>query len=197
MRKALFICLAVCSVYSPVTGQEGTAEPVETIGIHFIFNDFATALDIRSSSLSTVLNNNRFGKLKNMSQGLALSYSKGLSKYFDFTSMLAGSFLAYPMPGKESESGGQSLLLEGDASIRGRMFTNNYWVVPYLQLGAGISYYKGYWGTFIPAGVGLQINFFDEAYLLINSQYRIAVSETANYHFVYSIGLVGNIGGRD
>ncbi len=197
MRKALFICLAISWLYSSALAQQPATEKTKTIGIHFIFNDFATALDIRSSSLATVLNNKRFGKLKDMSQGLALSYSNQLSKYFDFTSMLAGSFLSYPIPGKENESGSESLLLEADASVRGRMFTNNYWVVPYLQIGAGASYYKGYWGAFIPAGVGLQINFFDEAYLLINSQYRIAVSETANYHFVHSIGLVGNIGGSD
>lgn len=197
MRKALIVCLA-CWLYSSVSAQKSDVDTKETIGIHFIFNDFATALDIRNTSLASVLNNKRFGKLKDMSQGLALSYSKGLSKYFDFTSMFAGSVRAYPIPGKEDEGGGgESLLLEADASVRGRMFTNNYWVVPYLQIGAGASYYKGYWGAFIPAGVGLQINFFDEAYLLINSQYRIAVSETANYHFVHSIGLVGNIGKSD
>ena len=192
MRRAFATGLALFSVLSTVSPQDSSFKRVETIGIHFVFNDFATALDIRSSSLATVLNNRRFGKMKNMSQGLALSYSRGLSKYFDFTSMLVGSFLSYPIPGKEQ--GGQSLLLEVDASVRGRMFTNNYWVVPYLQSGVGFSYYKGYWGAFIPAGVGLQINFFDEAYLLINSQYRIAVTETANYHFVHSIGLVGSIG---
>lgn len=196
MKNALALCLALFFVHQSVTAQENSYQPTETMGIHFIFNDFATALDIRSSSLATVLNNKRFGKLKDMSQGLALSYSRGLSKYFDFTSMLAGSFLSYPIPGKEDQ-GSQSLLLEADVSLRGKMFTDQYWVVPYLQLGTGFSRYKGYWGAFIPAGVGLQINFFDEAYLLINSQYRIAVTENANYHFVHSIGLVGNIGGKD
>lgn len=196
MKKALALCLALYSVLLAARSQDKSFQPIETIGIHFIFNDFATALDIRSSSLATVLNNRRFGKLKDMSQGLALSYSKGLSKYFDFTSMLAGSFLSYPIPGKEDQ-GTQSLLLEADASLRGKMFTDQYWVVPYLQVGVGFSRYKGYWGAFIPVGVGLQINFFDEAYLLINSQYRVAVTETANYHFVHSVGLVGNIGRKD
>jgi OmpA-OmpF porin, OOP family len=33
-----------------------------------------------------------------------------------------------------------------------------------------------------------------EAYLLINAQYRVPITETTNYHFWYSIGLAGNIG---
>jgi len=75
------------------------------------------------------------------------------------------------------------------------MFSNQYWVSPYLQLGVGISKFQGYWGAFIPAGVGLQVNLFDEAFLLINSQYRVPVTEnTANYHFFHSIGLAGIIG---
>jgi len=180
-----------------VAAQTPSYKQPATVGIHFIFNDFATAAEIRNSSLSTVLNNKRFGKLKNMPQGLALTYGKGISDHFDFVSMLAGSFLKYPIPGREDQQSTESLLFEGDVSIRGKMFSDHYWFVPFLQLGAGISQYKGYWGTYIPAGVGIQINFFDEAYLVVNSQYRIAVSESASYHFVHSIGLVGNIGKRD
>ena len=91
-------------------------------------------------------------------------------------------------------TGNEHLLLELDASIKGKMLPDKYWFVPYVQIGAGVSKYADYWGTFIPAGVGVQINFFGEAYLMINSQYRIAVTESASYHFVHSIGLVGNIG---
>ncbi len=196
MKKSLVGFILLNCVYSSISAQTSSYKQPATVGIHFLFNDFATAADIRSSSLSTVLNNKRFGKLKDMSQGLAISYGKGISDNFDFVSMLAGSFLKYPVPGREQESA-EALLFEGDVSIRGKMFSDQYWFVPFLQLGAGISRYKGYWGTYIPAGVGIQINFFDEAYLVINSQYRIAVSESASYHFIHSIGLVGNIGRRE
>jgi hypothetical protein len=54
--------------------------------------------------------------------------------------------------------------------------------------------YGPYFGAFIPAGAGLQINFYDEAYLLLNAQYRIPITETANYHFYYILGIAGNIG---
>lgn len=166
------------------------------MGIHFLFNDFNTATAIRESSLSSVLKDHRFGKLGDMSQGLALSFGKGISETFDFYSTLAGSFLSYPLANKPA-SGSDFLLLEADASIRGKMLSDRYFFVPYVQAGVGVSKYKGYWGTFLPVGVGLQLNFFDEAFLQINSQYRLGITESTSYHFVHSIGLVGNIGGKE
>lgn len=167
-----------------------------TIGIHFVFNDFATASAIRESSLSSVLNSGNFAKFSDMQQGFALSGSNGINDHFDVVGMLAGSFLDYPIPDLDNESN-QGLLFEGDVSIRGKMLSDRYWFSPYMQLGAGVFKYKGYWGTYIPIGIGVQVNFFDEAYILINSQYRVAVTETTRHHFFYSIGLIGNIGRRD
>lgn len=165
-----------------------------TVGVHFFFNDFYSAANVRASSLSSALRNKQFGKIKEMTPGLALNYIHGLTPSFDVTAMLGGSFLDYPL-----EEGGilgeNGLLLELDASIRGKMFSNKYWISPYVQLGVGVSKFKGYWGAYIPAGVGLQLNLFDEAFLMINSQYRVPVIEnTTNYHFFHSIGLAGIIG---
>lgn len=164
------------------------------LSIQFLLHDFQTATRIRNSSLSSVLSNKQFGKIKDMSPGLAISYSDGLSNNFDFLVTLAGSFLDYPRENSSSSSGGDKFLLEADASVRGKMFSNKYWFTPYLQAGLGASKYKGYYGAFLPLGAGIQLNFFDEAFLLINAQYRVPVTETASYHFYYSIGLAGNIG---
>lgn len=196
MIKVLTLLFALAAGNLMAHSQQKSYRQPSSIGIHFLFNDFATAAAIRNSSLSSVLKDKKFGKLKDMSQGLALSYGQGISETVDFYTTLAGSFLAYPFEGRQP-SGSDFLLLEGDASIRGKLLSDKYWFVPYLQIGVGISKYKGYWGTFIPAGLGIQINFFGEAYLQINSQYRIAVTESSSYHFVHSIGLVGNIGKRE
>lgn len=195
MKKFIFISFTLTLVHVTLSGQEKSYKQPATLGIHFIFNDFATAQLIRSSSLSAVLKDGRFGDLKDMAQGLGLSYGKGISETFDFSSTITGSFLSYPFQDKP-EPGSDYLLLEADASIRGKLLSDKYWFVPYIQTGVGISKYQGYWGAFIPAGVGIQISFFGEAYLQINSQYRIAVTESTNYHFIHSIGLVGNIGRR-
>jgi outer membrane protein OmpA-like peptidoglycan-associated protein len=74
------------------------------------------------------------------------------------------------------------------------MLSDKYWLSPYLSAGVGATKYKSTFGAFLPAGVGLQLNFFDEAFLLINSQYRIPITENNAYHFYHSIGIAGNIG---
>jgi hypothetical protein len=58
-------------------------------------------------------------------------------------------------------------------------------------MGAGISKYKSYWGAFLPAGTGFQINLFEEAYFMFNAQYRIGITNTVSDHFFYSIGIAG------
>ena len=193
MARKFTLLIVLVYLCTTIRAQDKSYKQPVTLGIHFIFNDFSTATAIRQSSLSSVLKDKRFGKLKDMSQGLALSFGMGVSETFDFYSTVAGSFLSYPFENKP-ESASENLLIEGDACIRGKMLSDRYFFVPYLQVGVGLSKYKGYWGAFIPAGAGLQFNFFDEAFLQINSQYRIAVTESSNYHFVHSIGLVGNIG---
>jgi hypothetical protein len=75
------------------------------------------------------------------------------------------------------------------------LLTEKYWLTPYASLGAGLSRYGSYYGALIPVGLGLKLNLFDEAHFFINSQYRIPVTtNTANYHFLHSIGIAGVIG---
>lgn len=165
-----------------------------TFGIHFLYHDFTSAANIRATSLSEVLRNNKFGCIKDMHPGLALNYIKGLSPTYDLSATLAGSFLDYPFK-DDPLSGKKSLLLEGDMSIRGKMFDNDHWVSPYLQAGVGISKYKGHWGALLPVGIGLQVNPASELHVLINAQYRFPVTTaTVNHHFYYSIGIAGVIG---
>jgi OOP family OmpA-OmpF porin len=195
MKKISGMVLALLLWHTIAFCQDDDHIQNPTFGVHFIFNDFKSAQAIRSTSLGAALRNKQFGKIKEMSPGLAINYIHGLSPSFDFTGTLAGSILDYPFK-DGSTTGKDNLLLELDASIRGKMFSNKYVVSPYFQIGVGGSKYKGYWGAFIPAGLGLQVNLFDEAFLLINSQYRISITERTSNHFFYSIGLAGVIGKR-
>ena len=194
MKKILASVMAIYSLL--ITGQCQTIAPVRqsAIGISFTLTDFLTAQRIRSTSLTSVLNDKAWAKIKEMSTGLALSYYKGLMPKIDFAATFNGTFLDYPFPDKP-ESGSDSFLGELDASAQFKLVNENYWFIPYADLGVGASVYKSYFGAFLPVGVGFRINFYDEAGINFNSQYRIPVSpETANYHFFHNIGIYGIIG---
>jgi OOP family OmpA-OmpF porin len=184
-------CLLISVLSYGQSGTEYKKDPA--IGVHFFLNDYKSAAKVRASSMNSVLINKQFGKVKEMTAGLALNYLKGLNNHLDFSVTGAGSFVSYELrnnPGSAKDR----FLLEVDASVIGKLMSDKYWLSPYVQTGVGGLIYGVYYGAFIPAGVGLQVNFYDEAFLLMNAQYRIPITETANYHFYYSLGIAGNIG---
>lgn len=179
--------------------QETSTEPSyirkPSLGISFFFNDYQTPARIRASTLSSVLANKQNAKLKDMSPGIAISYFKGIHSHVDFAATIAGSFVDYAV--NELSGSKDRFLLEADASLDLKLLSEKYWVSPYLSVGAGISKYGVYYGTFIPVGWGLKLNIFDEAHIFINSQYRIPVTTgTANYHFMHGFGIAGIIGNK-
>jgi OmpA-OmpF porin, OOP family len=194
MKKVLGILFILISFNTQLLAQDEIRPPA--IGISLTMHDFTTAQRIRSTSLATVFRDKRWADLKEMSPGIAVTYFKGLKKHIDFAGTLSGSFVDYPLPGKPTGTG-DNFLLEVDASVNLKMFSEKYWFTPYLNVGVGASKYKSYWGAFLPLGGGIKVNFFDEASLFINTQYRVPVTnETTNYHFMSSIGISGVIGNK-
>jgi OOP family OmpA-OmpF porin len=195
MRKATCLLLVTVLLLSTnLFSQKRNYIQDPTLGISFSLFDFPTAQYIEATSLRQTFRDKQFFRLKEMKPGLGISYMEGLSNHFDAMVSLAGVFLDYPMEGRPV-TGTDYFLLELDASLKAKLLSNRYWLSPYLQLGAGVSKYKGYYGAYIPAGAGLQINLFDEAFILINSQYRIpVVNSTTTAHFYNSLGIAGRIG---
>lgn len=192
MKKLLFALLATTGCLQMSFAQDKYIK-APALGIQFFFNDFKAADYIKSNGLSIALRDKQLGKFKQMSPGLAVNFLTGLSSHFDMSANLAGSFLDYPIPNHAAFSS-DNLLLEGDVSFQAKMFTDRYVFSPYLLAGIGASKYKGYYGAYMPLGAGLQVNLFEEAFLLINTQYRVAVSDNVANHLYHSIGFAGSIG---
>ena len=193
MKKLLFSVYMMFFAVA-VNAQQANYTKRPAIGIHFFLNDFKTPAQIRTSSLNSVLTNKSWAKPRDMAPGLAITYMKGMNNYIDVQARLGASFLDLPVTGRPPFNS-DYLLLEADASVHFKMLPDKYYVTPYISAGIGASNYKsGFYGAFLPVGMGLQVNFFDDAFLLINSQYRIPVSGSNNYHIFNSIGIAGNIG---
>ncbi|WP_301924506.1 OmpA family protein [Ferruginibacter sp.] len=170
-------------------GQKGYVRN-PSFAIHYFSDDFQTASEIRTTGLATALKNYSVsGRLKS---GLGFSYIQGISEHADFVVTGSGAFLDYPVPDKQP-LGYESFLMEVAATVNVKLLTDKYFVSPFLTAGVGASMYRGYYGAFIPLGVGLQFNFSDDIFVLVNSQYRVPVTEEVNYHFYHSIGIGANL----
>lgn len=189
--KKIFLSFLAIGLFVCAFGQsEWRKRPA--LGIHFTLTDFKTAADIRANGLSSVIRSKQYHKTNRMTAGLAVSYLEGLGDHIDFVGSLNCTFVDYPIPNVPSFNSNNPLL-EVVATGNLKMFTDKAFINPFITLGVGASKYKGYYGAFIPMGVGMQFRIWDDAFLLMNSQYRVQVTENTNYHFYHSIGIAGNI----
>jgi OOP family OmpA-OmpF porin len=182
--------LFLCSLKTKAQADEYTKNPA--IGISYCLFNFKSADYIRKNSLSAAFKDGQVFNSANMISGLAISYLNGIRPHFDFSVSLAGTFTDYTLY-NGTKLGTGVLLMEGDVTIIGKMFTDKHLVSPYFVAGLGLSGYSNYYGLLIPVGLGAQLNFSNIAYLLLNAEYKVGVTANVNSHFYFSIGVAGNI----
>lgn len=187
--KQLFLLLLAVNCLLGVNGQTNDLKKRPSFGFQFSFIDFQTASDIRSNGLSNVLIAKKWYKTDRMKPALTLNYMQGISNNLDFMGRLTSSFVSYPLRNSTNISSGESFYIEADANINLKLLPDNYWVVPYLQAGAGIAKERSQWLAYMPLGLGLQVNLFDEVFIHLNSNYRLPVTSQANYSFLHSFGI--------
>jgi OmpA-OmpF porin, OOP family len=188
--KRLFLVLISCGCLLTVFGQQQYKKG-HALGISFFLSDFNTAADIRTNGIVSALKGNEFFKLSKMNPGFAVNYLSGLSNHVDFAASLGGSFLNYA--NTNIPSNGTNFLSEVTAGLNLKLLTDHYWVTPFIDLGVGASKFRKYFSAFTPVGLGLQVNISDQVFVLLNSQYRIPVTEYASNHFYNSFTVAGNI----
>ena len=100
MKKLLASGIALSGLLVTAHGQ--TIAPVRqsAIGISYTLTDFITAQRIRSTSLTSVLNDKAVAKVSEMAAGLAISYYKGLKPKIDLAVTFNGTFVEVPFPDK-------------------------------------------------------------------------------------------------
>ncbi len=185
MKKILLAFIGLGLFVSSFGQGEYKKRP--SFGIHFFLNDFNTAQSIRNTGLANTLNTKVWHKTNKMSAGMAISYLQGLNNNLDFVGTLSGSFLNYP--NAKTPTTDPRLLLEGAATLNLKLLSDKYILNPFLTAGIGGSKFGGYYAAFMPFGIGVQVKVVDEVYLMLNSQYRVPVTENASYHFYHSVGV--------
>jgi len=196
MQKVFLMGVMTCLLVYPGQGRSQSLYPYKkdpAIGIHFSLYDFNSAMLIQQMGFSKTLQTGSFTNIGDMQPGLSLSFLDGLTNHLDYLIHYTGSFVDYPFPNTPGY-GNEYLFSALDASLQLKLLSDKYWVTPFLSAGIGTFAYKGNYGAYMPLGVGLQVNFFNEAFLLINVQYQAGVSENCASALFYSLGVAGSIG---
>jgi outer membrane protein OmpA-like peptidoglycan-associated protein len=196
MKKWINLLVFLLVGFSASSQEKNPDKKGHAIGFHFTLHDFQTGQDLKNLGLSEVLNKGEWNEIKHMSPGFALSYLKGMTDNIDFMGRLGFASLV-DMPIKSRQGRGDGLthpLVESDVNLNFKLTSDKYWVSPYISLGAGASTWNGYWAAYFPAGLGLQVNFYDKAYLILQSQYRLPLTSNNANHLFYSLGFAATIG---
>ena len=180
MKPADLFIIFLCTVSVSIQAQPTEFIKTSAVGVHISFFDFTGA-----DSLSA------FGKYAKT--GLSLNFQNTITEHWSYSVTVAGSFPDFNDKKNRSSSGAKQLLLEADGSLQRKLLSSNNRFQPYVQAGIGISNYNRYYGIFIPAGLGCQVSVTRDVFLLINSQYRLPVTNTQSQHFYHSIGIAGTI----
>lgn len=193
MKKcALLLVCAISSLLALAQKEQYKKPP--TLGIMVGFYDFKSPQIIAASSFSTVLKDKNWAKVKNMGPALGLRYIQGFTNHIDVSASLWMSSVDYFWRDKNEYSGVNGLLTELDASGMFKLLSDKYFLTPYATAGVGISAYQSKLDAFMPVGLGLQFKLSDEAFLFVDTQSRMAVTERASKHFVYSLSFANTIG---
>ncbi|MBS4042218.1 MAG: OmpA family protein [Chitinophagaceae bacterium] len=162
-----------------------------SLGVNFLMKDFKTPAAIKATSLSNVLNDKKWTPLKEMAPGLALTYIEGLNNNIDFMAGMNLTFVDYPFkPNTATRTGQDKLLVELDANLNFKLLTDNYFVVPYISTGLGISMFDlKHFAAYFPVGAGLQFNLGSESFLNIQFRNNVGVTDLATNNFNYTLGF--------
>ncbi len=166
-------------------------------GLHYNMQDFNAPLGIKDPITGKV-----YSSFRDMTKGFSLSFWKGLTPRLDVAVKANASFRDYRAIRtgltQKTEMG-----LELEPTLNLRAFPDAALINPFLTVGAGAGYYTDKIGFYVPAGLGVQVNFNSQTYMFLQAQYRWDLTKkdpkygnkkVTGDNLFYSIGFAQNIG---
>jgi len=158
-------------------------------GIHFNAIDFKTPETFKNASTER-----EFSGLKDMDFGFSVSYWQGLTSKIDLALKFNAMLHDYAADRIESTTDTEAGL-ELEPTLNIRPIKDNNLLSPFLTVGVGGGYYTGEFGAYVPAGVGIQVNFNSVTYLMLQANYRFTLTkDDLKDHILYSLGIAQNFG---
>ncbi len=129
--------------------------------------------------------------------GFSAMYWQGLSKRFDLSVRYNGIF-SNKINNDFITSDKNRMSSEFEISLHVKALRNEKAINPFLSAGVGIgNYKKDSWKRYELAGGGLQFNFKNEFYFLVQANYRYSLdTDELPHNMFYSVGLTRSIYSR-
>jgi OmpA-OmpF porin, OOP family len=185
-----FLVVATFASAQMIDSKYSSAKKGSLVGIHFNALDLATAVTLKSSA-----GNRTFSKIQDMDYGFGISYWRGLTKTIDFSARAGLLFHDYAAEDRgELNQTDKEIGIELEPTLNFRPYGDNSLIAPFLTAGVGGGMYSGKFGAYLPAGVGVQLNLRSTSYVLLQAQYRFALTkDVIKDNLFYSVGVAQSI----
>ena len=195
MKQKFILLLSFCIVVAVASAQTmnskySSSKKGDLLGIHL------NALDIKTPvTLKSTAGNRTFTKIQDMDFGFSLSYWKGLTNTIDFSTRAGLIFHDYAAEDRNQLGNDeQQVGVELEPTLNFRPYGDNALLAPFLTAGVGGGFYSGKLGAYLPAGLGIQVNLQSTTYILVQTQYRFALTkDVLKDNIFYSLGIAQNI----
>ena len=194
MKQKLTLILALSllatSAFSQKSKKMGNGDKKGPLfGLHYNMADFNAPLGIKDP-----LKSSGYSRFNDMTKGFSLSYWKGIHSKVDFSVKVNASFRDYRAI-RTGLTQKTEIGLELEPSINIRPFDDAALLNPFLTVGVGGGWYTDKIGAYVPAGLGLQVNFNSITYVFVQAQYRWTLTkDVLGDNLFYSVGVAQNIG---
>ena len=194
LKIALLLCLSTTFVYGQKKASIESNKSEKKQGMLSFsvnYSDYGFVKAVSDSSISYAFNRKGLFKSGNSSFGFGVSYWKGLGSHFDFSGNFAGTFSNFPALYVKGDSIGKaSFTPQLDMLLHAKAFKENRVINPFLTAGVGAGYFGKQLVVYAPVGVGLQFHFRSGAYLFLQAQWKMALTDGIKDDFMfYSLGF--------
>jgi OmpA-OmpF porin, OOP family len=185
-----FMVVVGCASAQTTDSKFASSKKGKLFGIHFNALDIKTPLTFKNTAT-----NRTFSGLKDMDYGFSLSYWKGLTKTIDFSTKLGILFHDYASRDRAVfTDDNQQIGAELEPSLNFRPYGDDALISPFISLGVGGGFYAGKFGAYTPVGVGGQLNLRSNTYVIVQAQYRFALTkDIMKDNLLYSLGFAQSI----
>jgi OOP family OmpA-OmpF porin len=174
-----------------VLAQKNTAKKLGMFSFNASLSDYTFLKTVRDSSFTNAIKQKGWLKPANKSIGLGISYWKGLTAHIDFSGTFTGTLSSFPVKFVKGDTIGQAnFSSQLDALLHFKLLKDKALVNPFLTAGIGAGNFPNQFAAYAPIGIGIQLHFNDGAYIIIQAQDRMALTDgISNDYAMYSIGF--------